>query len=227
MPDSAPLTIVFDLDGTLVDTAPDLLEALATSLREEGAAPLPFDQGRDLIGAGARALVERGLRAAGKTVTKERADHLHAVFLDHYAAHIADRSRPYAGAVEALVRLKAEGRRLAICTNKTEALARQLLDALELTPHFDAIVGGDTFPLSKPHAEPLLGAIERAGGSAARAIMVGDSGTDVAAARNAETPVIVTTFGYTEIAARDLGGDALIDRFDELDEAIRRVTAPA
>lgn len=222
---SRPLTVVFDLDGTLVETAPDLLDALTVALAEEGAPPLPYDQGRGMIGAGARALVERGLAAAGRKLTEERVDALHATFLAHYSVHIADRSRPYAGCVEALDRLRARGVRLAVCTNKTEALARQLLDALDMTDRFDAIVGGDTFATPKPAAEPLLGAIERAGGVLERAVMVGDSGTDVAAARAAGTPVVVTTFGYTEIAAGDLGGDVLIDRFDELDAALARIAA--
>lgn len=224
---SKPVTVVFDLDGTLVETAPDLLEALAVSLAEEGVPPLPYDQGRGLIGAGARALVERGLSVAGRTLTTERVDALHEVFLAHYSAHIADKSRPYAGCVEALDRLKAQGAKLAVCTNKVEGLARQLLDALGLTDRFDAIVGGDTYPTSKPAAEPLLGAIERAGGAPGKAVMVGDSGTDVEAARAAGVPVIVATFGYTLVAARDLGGDALIDRFDELDAAIERILPKA
>lgn len=224
---ASTLTVVFDLDGTLVETAPDLLDALTVALAEEGAPPLPYDQGRGLIGAGARALVERGLAAADRKVTKARVDQLHAKFLEHYSAHIADKSAPYPGCLAALDRLKADGARLAVCTNKVEGLARQLLDALGLTDRFDAIVGGDTFSTSKPAAEPLLGAIARAGGDPTRAVMVGDSSTDVDAAKAAKIPVVVATFGYTEIAARDLGGDALFDHFDHLDAAIARVLAPA
>lgn len=215
-----PLTVVFDLDGTLVETAPDLIAALTVSLAADGAPPLPYEQGRDLIGAGARALVERGLQAAGRTLEKERVDELHKIFLAHYSAHIADESHPYPGCVEALASLKSSGARLAVCTNKIESLARQLLDTLSLTETFDAIVGGDTFPTSKPNPQSLLGAIERAGGDPARAVMVGDSSTDVDAAKAAGVPVVVISFGYTVTPPRELGGDVVIDHFDELERAI-------
>lgn len=221
-----PLTVVFDLDGTLVETAPDLLDALSATLEHEGVAPLPYDQARGLIGAGARALVERGLKVAGRETSGARLDELHAFFLKHYSAHIADKSRPYAGCIETLDRLAAEGARLAVCTNKVEGLARQLLDALEMTEKFHAIVGGDTYPTSKPAAEPLLGAIAQVGGDVSRAVMVGDSATDVGAAKAAGVPVAVATFGYTEVPARDLGGDALFDHFNQLEAEIRRL-APA
>ncbi|HEY0290987.1 MAG TPA: phosphoglycolate phosphatase [Hansschlegelia sp.] len=217
---NAPLTVVFDLDGTLVDSAPDLIGALTATLTEESVAALPYEKARDLIGAGARALVERGLAVAHRPVTLERLDALHAFLLDHYAAHIADRTAPYPGCGAALDRLAASGAKLAVCTNKVERLAIKLLDALDMTSRFDAIVGGDTFGVAKPDAAPLLGAIERAGGDPSRAVMVGDSSTDVGAARAAGVPVIVATFGYTETPARELGGDVLIDHFDELDEAV-------
>lgn len=220
-----PLTVVFDLDGTLVETAPDLIDALGVSLAAEGVPPLPYEQARDLIGAGARALVERGLQVAGRDLPKARVDELHRVFLDHYGAHIADRSTPYPGMIEALAELRSQSARLAVCTNKIESLARLLLDTLDLTKEFDAIVGGDTYPVPKPDAAPLLGAIERAGGDPAHAVMVGDSITDVKAARAAKVPVVVMSFGYTEIPPRDLGGDVVIDHFDELGRAVARLTA--
>ena len=220
-----PLTVVFDLDGTLVETAPDLVDALTVALAAEGVAPLPYEQARDLIGAGARALVERGLEVANRAVTPERSDALLAIFLEHYAAHIADKSQPFPGCVEALDRLAAGGVKLAVCTNKIERFARLLLDELGLTDRFDAIVGGDTFGVSKPAAAPIHGAILRAGGDASRAVMVGDSLTDVDAAKAAVIPCIVATFGYTMIPPRKLGGDAVIDHFDELDAAIAGVLA--
>ncbi|MFC3691908.1 phosphoglycolate phosphatase [Chenggangzhangella methanolivorans] len=220
MTNDIPLTVVFDLDGTLVETAPDLIAALTVSLAADGAPPLPYEQGRDLIGAGARALVERGLEAAGRRLEKSRVDELHAIFLEHYGAHIADESRPYPGCLEALDRLRASGAKLAVCTNKVERLARQLLDTLEMTDKFDVIVGGDTFPTSKPDPQSLLGAIQRAGGDVARAVMVGDAFTDVGAAKNAGVPVVVMSFGYTVTPPHELGGDVVIDHFDELEGAI-------
>lgn len=225
MPIRPPLTVVFDLDGTLVETAPDLADALAVALAEEGVPPLAYEQARDLIGAGARALVERGLEVAGRTVTPERSDALLALFLDHYGTHIADKSRPFPGCVAALDRLAGRGAKLAVCTNKIERFAKLLLDELGLTERFDAIVGGDTFGVGKPAAAPLHGAITRAGGDPSRAVMVGDSLTDVDAAKAAGVPIVVATFGYTMIPARELGGGAFIDHFDELDEAIDRVMA--
>lgn len=227
MTNDIPLTVVFDLDGTLVETAPDLIAALTVSLAADGAPPLPYEQGRDLIGAGARALVERGLEAAGRTLEKSRVDELHKVFLEHYSAHIADKSEPYPGCIEALQRLRAGGAKLAVCTNKVEGLARQLLDTLGMTERFDVIVGGDTFPTSKPDPQSLLGAIQRAGGEVSRAVMVGDSSTDVGAAKNAGVPVIVMSFGYTVTPPHELGGDIVIDHFDEIDAAITRLVEAA
>lgn len=223
MSDLSRCTIVFDLDGTLVDSAPDLLDALTVTLVHEGVEPIPYDHARGLIGAGARALVQRGLDAAGKSVPKERLDALHAFFLHHYSAHIADKTRPYDGCEAALDRLAAAGARLAVCTNKVEPLARQLLDAVGLTSRFHAIVGGDTVGVAKPDARPLLAAIERAGGDPARAVMVGDSSTDVDAAKNAGVPVIVATFGYTETPPSELGGDRLMDHYAEIEGLIREL----
>jgi phosphoglycolate phosphatase len=223
----SPLTAVFDLDGTLVETAPDLVEALSATLATEGVPPLPYEQARRMIGAGARALVQRGLNAADHSVSPERLDQLHAFFLDHYSGHIAEKSHPYPGCVEAIDRLAASGARLAVCTNKLEGLAIQLLEALSLADRFQAIVGGDTYGIGKPDPSSLLGAIERVGGDPLRTVMVGDSSTDVGAARAAGVPVIVATFGYTVTPAAELGGDVLIDRFDELDAAIARVLQAA
>lgn len=224
---TAPLTVVFDLDGTLVETAPDLLDALGVTLEAEGLPPLAFEEGRGLIGAGARALVERGLKAAGRTPDQPRVDELHAMMLTHYEAHIADKSVPYAHCIETLKTLKADGARLAVCTNKIERYARLLLDTLDMTSLFDAIVGGDTYPTSKPNPEMLLGAIERAGGDPSNAVMVGDSSTDVDAAKAAGVPVVVFTFGYTVTPARELGGDIAIDSYLELQNAVARLKAQA
>jgi phosphoglycolate phosphatase len=225
MTSASPFTVVFDLDGTLVESAPDLVDALAVALAAEGVAPVPYEDARGLIGAGARALVQRGLAVAGRTPSAERMDELHAIFLAHYEDHMADRTRPYPGVATALDRLVASGAKLGVCTNKIERFAVKLLAELGLTDRFGAIVGGDTFGVSKPDAAPLLGTIARLGGSPDRCVMVGDSGTDVATARAAGVPVVVVSFGYTDVAPADLGGDALIDHFDQLDEALARLRA--
>ena len=220
-----PAVIAFDLDGTLVDTAPDLLDTLDLVLGERGVPLLPREATRKMIGAGARALVERGIAAAGLTIDPPGVDQMFERFLEHYAAHIADASRPFPGLVAALDALEARGHVLAVCTNKLEFLSVLLLDRLGLSDRFKVIAGSDTFAVKKPDAGHLIGTIERAGGTVARAVMVGDSSTDVSAARNAGVPVIVVPFGYTEIPPHELGGDLLVEHFDLLPEAVERLLA--
>lgn len=214
-----PPLIVFDLDGTLLDTAPDLLAALNVVLREADLAPLEREAVRYNFGHGARALIVEGLRLSGRTVEVDRLEAMTRRFLDVYAGRSAEHTRPYPGLEGALDRLAARGHRFSVCTNKREALARPLLSALGLADRFDAVVGGDSLPVRKPHPDHLAGAIAAAGGSPARAVMVGDSDADVAAARGLGVPVIAVSFGYTEDVAA-LGPDAVIDHFDGLDAAV-------
>ncbi len=212
--------IAFDLDGTLVDTAPDLLNTLDQVLSAHGITPVDRDEARPMIGGGARLLIVRALRRAGVEVSPAELDGLNRQFLDHYAAHIADDSRPFPGLEAALDRLQERGAILAVCTNKLEYLARLLLDGLDLTHRFAAITGADTFGVSKPDPRPLLATIAACGGVAGRAIMVGDSATDIATARAAQVPAVAVSFGYTEIAPADLGADRLIHHFADLDAAV-------
>jgi len=217
------LTIVFDLDGTLIDTAPDLISTLNLILAGEGLSPVPYDEARRMIGGGAKAMIAKALDSEGRPEAKADLERMFAAFIEHYAAHIADRSRPFPGLEAALDRLAAEGYRLAVCTNKLEWLAVRLLNTLKLTQHFAVICGQDTFGVMKPDPEILRRTVLRAGGELDRAIMVGDSGTDVRTARAAGVPVIAVNFGYSEVPIASLRPDRIIGAFAELPGAIYEV----
>jgi phosphoglycolate phosphatase len=208
--------VVFDLDGTLVDTAPDLINALNFVLDREGLPPVPLHSARNMIGAGSRKLIERGLELEGRSATPADVDRLTADFIEHYAAHIADESRPFPGLESALDDLATRGYRFAVCTNKLEWLSKLLLDRLGLASRFSAICGADTFGVSKPDPAILRQTIARAGGQLSAAIMVGDAGPDIGVARRAGIPVIGVEFGYTEVPIADLKPDRVIAHMGEL-----------
>jgi phosphoglycolate phosphatase len=219
----AGVVIAFDLDGTLVDTAPDLMGSLNTLLGEEGLPHLPLETAPFLVGRGAKVMIERGFAAAGEPLDEARATALFARYIDIYLGRIARDSAPFEGMAQALDALEAEGAILAVCTNKRTDLSLALLDALDLTKRFAAIVGADMAPKAKPDASHLLLTIQMAGGEPSRALMVGDSNNDVMAARNAGVPMVLVSFGYTEIPVEQLDRDILIDRFDELQDAALRL----
>jgi phosphoglycolate phosphatase len=212
--------VVFDLDGTLVDTAPDLINALNFVLDREGLPPVPLDSARNMIGAGARRLIERGLEVEGRAASFEDVTRLTSDFIDYYAAHIADASRPFEGLESALDELGALGYRFAVCTNKLEWLSKLLLDQLGLSSRFSAICGADTFGVSKPDPAILQQTIARAGGRLSSAIMVGDAGPDIGVARRAGIPVIGVGFGYTEVPIADFNPDRLMHHMRELPGAV-------
>jgi phosphoglycolate phosphatase len=216
-------TIVFDLDGTLVDTAPDLIETLNAILARHGVPAVDFEDARTMIGAGVKPLLQRALASKNIRAAPDEIDRLFAEYLKLYADHIADRSRPFPGLIGALDALHAQGHILAVCTNKLEWLSVRLLDALGLSNRFAAICGQDTFAMRKPDPEMLRLTIARAGGDPARAVMVGDSMTDVATAKAARIPVVAVDFGYTEIPPPELGADRLISHFDALPPAVREL----
>jgi phosphoglycolate phosphatase len=205
--------VAFDLDGTLADTAPDLCAALNHSLRMLGRATVPEETVRHMVGHGARALLEKGLAATGG-MTPALVEQGFPIFLDHYAAHIADRTRPFDGLERALDELTGMGVKLAVCTNKAEGLSRRLIAALGWEGRFASLVGGDTLPVRKPDPAPLFAAIARAGGG--RAAFVGDSITDTDTGRAAGIPTVAVTFGFSDRAPEELGATALIDHYDAL-----------
>ncbi|WP_419825322.1 phosphoglycolate phosphatase [Sphingomonas sp.] len=210
-------TVVFDLDGTLADTAPDLTDALNHALGVLGRPAVPANDVRAMVGHGARALLRKGLAATGggdETMVEEG----FPIFLDWYEAHIADRSRPFPGVEAALDALAADGVALAVCTNKLEELARRFVSAIGWEDRFAAIVGGDTLPVRKPDPAPLLAAIEAAGGGPAA--FVGDSITDTDTARAAGVPCVALSFGFSDRPPEALCADRLIDHWDELIPAL-------
>ncbi len=224
---SALPIIVFDLDGTLVDTAPDLISALNFVLEREGLPAVPLASARSLIGAGARTLIERGLEVAGRVASLEDITRMTADFVGYYAAHIADASRPFDGLEDALDELVARGHRLAVCTNKLEWLSTRLLDQLGLSARFAAICGADTFGVSKPDPAILRQTVARAGGDVSSSIMVGDAGTDIGVARGAGIPVIGVSFGYTDVPIAELKPDRLIHHMRDLPSAVKDLHPPS
>jgi phosphoglycolate phosphatase len=217
------MLIVFDLDGTLIDTAPDLVDTLNVILAREGLEPIPFEQARGMIGAGARRLLERGLRRDAVGLPGDMIERLYKDFLAHYSQHMADRSRAFPGLEPALDVLAGAGHQFAVCTNKLEALSVELLKTLNLAQRFTAICGQDTFGMQKPDPDILRRTIARAGGEIGDAIVVGDSMTDVATARATGVPIIAVTFGYADRPPGTLGADALIGSFADLPPAIAKL----
>jgi phosphoglycolate phosphatase len=211
---------VFDLDGTLADTAPDISGGINRMLADFGRAPLAEAEIRPLIGDGARNLLRRIMEATGGS-TEKLLDEAHPRYLDHYAAHVCEGTRPYPGVEAAMDGLAARGVRLALCTNKSERMTRLLLDALGWTGRFAAIVGGDTLPWRKPDPRPLLETVARAGGG--RAAYVGDSIFDAETARAAGTPFVAVSFGFRDRPVEEFGADAVIASYAELIPALTRL----
>lgn len=212
--------VVFDLDGTLLDTGPDLLRALNRTLAGEGLAALQRADVAGLFGHGARAMIGEGFRRAGRPLNVATLPELVERFIAFYRAEIAVETRPYPGVAAALDRLSGRGFGLAVCTNKREALGHAVLEGTGLAHLFAAVIGGDSLPEQKPHPRPLLEAIAQAGGTPDAAVMVGDSETDIATARAAGVPVIAVEFGYGGRPAIEFGADAVISHYDDLDRAI-------
>lgn len=213
-------TILFDLDGTLVETGPDLLAATNGVLAENGVEPIAIDHLGHLVGQGGRAMLERAFALRGRPATESELDEHVPRFLDLYERSIPGTSVPFPGCVAALDRLADAGHALAVCTNKPERMSIELLEALGLAERFKAICGPDTFGVRKPDPAHILRTVERAGGERSAAIMVGDSISDVEAARRADVPSIGVPFGYSDRPIAELDPTVVIEHFDELDEAL-------
>lgn len=215
--------VVFDLDGTLVDSAEDLRSASNILLAELGRAPLDLPTIKSFIGDGVAKLVTRALEATGGLPVGQEESTLLRRFLDVYEADPSSHTRPFSGVVETLGVLRQQGLRLGICTNKPIIATQRLLEDLGLRQLVDAVVGGDSFPSRKPSPEPLLGLLAMLGVPAARAVMVGDNEHDVAAARAAGVAkVLIMRYGYSRVPLNQLAHDGVLDRFDELPERLLR-----
>jgi len=215
----AGATIAFDLDGTLVESAPDLIGSVNAVLVAHGYEPLPYERGRPFVSRGARWLLEFGLKSAGEPEPAARAAALFGGFIAYYSDHIADDTRPFPGAIDALKTLRSAGATLVVCTNKPTGLSRTLLTKLHMAGLFDGVVGIDAVSAAKPNPAHLIEAVQAVGGNLARTVMVGDADTDAGAARGAGTPLVLVDFGYTEIPAVDLAPDVLLHCFDDLADA--------
>lgn len=218
-------TLAFDLDGTLVETAPDLIGTLNRMLAARDIPRMPVDSAQHLVGHGALALLRHGFQEAGAPWDEARAAGLLEEFLADYIQHIAVFSRPYDGVIATLERLTARGAILCVTTNKRTDLSVALIAALDMTHHFAVICGPDRVSARKPDGAHVREAVLMAGGDPARAIMVGDGAPDVQAAKSAGVPSVVVTFGYTPVPARDLGGDVVVDHFDQVESAVDGLVA--
>lgn len=208
--------IVFDLDGTLVDSAPDLLDSLNFCLKEDNLKTFKPDDIRRLVGMGGRIMIERALSYQNIKPDNSHVERLLSVFLRHYEENMPGKTRFYSGVDAALESLSKAGYELAVCTNKNEKLARRLLEGMGEAERFATIVGGDTFSYHKPDARHILSTIERADSEPDKAVMVGDSQADILAAQSADIPVIAVDFGYTDRPVSQFNPTKIISHFNEL-----------
>ncbi len=217
-----PLTpaILFDLDGTLVDTAPDLAASMNVLLVRRGRRQLELNHVRDMVGQGAKALMTKAMAATGTPATTAEIEEMYEEFLVYYGANIAETSRPFPGVMTALETLRDAGCAMGVCTNKPESMSRLLLNTLDMGSYFSTIVGGDTLAVRKPDPEHVLETMRRLGGDLSATVMVGDSQADIVSAQAANVPAIAVTFGYTPEPVATYNPDRQIDHFDELVGAI-------
>lgn len=208
--------VVFDLDGTMIDTAPDLIESLNHTIAARDLEPVTFEDLTHLVGQGAKVMIRRAFDLRGQPLQEEEVDPLFDRFIDHYKAHMPGNSQAFSGLQLCLERLESAGIRLAVCTNKSAQLAVPLLQKLGLADKLSTITGGDTFAFRKPDARHVLETIALAGGTPSRSIMIGDSVNDIQAAQNAGIASLGVTFGYSDVPIADLNPTGIISHFDEL-----------
>jgi len=214
--------VLFDLDGTLIDSAPDLHVAANKLLEQENRRSVSLSELTDMIGDGVPKLIERAYEATGDGVREGTLGDLTKRYLQFYEPHCADLTIAFAGAADCLKQLQSEGYDLAVCTNKPYVATLEILASLGLAEFFRVVIGGDTLPgIKKPDPRHLLAALEKLGLDPEQAVMVGDNANDVNAAKGAGIKVVVCRFGYTKGPAENLGGDLIIDHFDDLAGVIK------
>lgn len=220
---NSDLTVVFDLDGTLVDSAPDLCQALNFVMLNAGLPAFQVDRMRPFVGRGAKGLIAQALDMLGESIAEDQLALWAEELVAFYREHIADLSQPFPGVQAALTRLAGRGVKLGVCTNKREELSFLVLEKLDLLRYFPVVLGADSLPVHKPHPDHLLKTIEDLGGRADQAVFVGDSNTDIKTAKAANVPVIAVTFGYSDVPIETLGADQLIDHFDAFECALDKL----
>ncbi len=220
---TSPRAIIWDLDGTLVDSAPDLAGALNALLAESGLPAHPLERVKTMIGGGVRRLVMRGYDQAGAPLDEAEVLARTDQFMAMYGARATQETVLFDGVVEALTALTAQGFVHGICTNKPLGLTRQILDALHIADHFGSVVGGDSTPHTKPHPEPMLTCLKGLNATPEQAIMVGDSSADLGVSQAVKMPCVLVSFGYSPEPVGTLGAEATIDRFDQLPDALARL----
>ncbi len=215
--------IVFDLDGTLVDSAWDLISTLNKVITKQGLPPISRDCVGHIVGQGAMKMLEKAYNHFGKELDNTLQEALLKEFLAIYEIHLADETQPFEGIRDLLNKLKKKGWLLAVCTNKYEKISKKLLKILELDHYFEAICGSDTFSVRKPDPQHLLGTVEKAGGKREHTIMIGDSKTDIDTAKAANIPIIAVTFGYTDVDVSSLNPTKTVEHSNEIYAEIKRI----
>ncbi len=214
--------VIFDLDGTLIDSAPDLRTACNKVLAQYGCRPITIEETMTFVGNGAAKLMERAFRATGKVldVDKVEIDHLTMAFLKFYEGHEADETRIYDGVISTLHHLQKKGLRLALCTNKPSQPTLNLLKELGLKDFFEVVVGGDELEHKKPHPQMIFHVLDRMQLPACDVVMVGDSPNDIEAAKQASMLNVAVSYGYRKVTVEELGADIVIDCFSDLPDAL-------
>jgi len=217
-----PMRLLFDLDGTLLDTAPDLYATLNHCLKTAGRDPVTLESVKHMVGQGAVVLLKRGLVATGGMVEEEEFQNLVDLFFSHYGDNLSDHSIPYEGMQDCLDILKEQGHSLSVCTNKPYGFAKQILDDFNLSSYFDALTGGDSFDIRKPHPDHIHKTLDLMSLKSGTAVMIGDTHNDIDAAVSAGIGSIAVTFGYSDTPATELGADHVIDHFDKLIPTLKK-----